>query len=110
LIAVQGRFWLKKEERNFLGRGRVELLRKIDELGSISQAARAMKMSYKSAWDAVDAMNRTADAPLVEKVLGGKGGGSARLTEEARQLMALFERMEGEHQAFLVRMTELARG
>lgn len=52
-IRIRGRIWLTVAGKNMLGRGRVELLEKIGTTGSISQAARAMKMSYKAAWDAV---------------------------------------------------------
>ena len=52
----------------------MELLTKIAECGSITQAAKSIKMSYKAAWDAVDQMNNLAGEPLVERVTGGKGG------------------------------------
>lgn len=106
MTAVHGRFWLTRNGKNFLGRGRIELLRHIDATGSIAKAARIMKMSYKSAWDAVDAMNKNAAAPLVERVSGGKGGGGSRLTDEARRLMEIFLQIEAEHAEFLSRTSE----
>ena len=60
-MEIEGRIWFKKEGKNLLGNGRVELLEKIDEHGSISKASKAMKMSYKAAWDMVDAMNNLSD-------------------------------------------------
>ena len=50
---------------NFLGDKRIRLLEAIDQQGSISQAAKAVPMSYKAAWDAVDDMNNVAPQPLV---------------------------------------------
>ena len=100
-LRLHGRLWLTLDGRNFLGRGRVELLERIRATGSISQAARAMKMSYKAAWDAVDAMNNAWGRPLVESATGGKGGGGTQLTEDAETLIAAFRRWEEEHRRFL---------
>ena len=48
-MEVQGRIWIKENNKNFLGHGKVELLERIAESGSIAKAAREMKMSYKAA-------------------------------------------------------------
>jgi molybdate transport system regulatory protein len=95
-LKADGRFWLTLDGRNFLGRGRVELLQRIRETGSISKAAKAMKMSYKAAWDAVDAMNGAWQSPLVES-----GPSGSRLTEDAELLIAAFQKTEAQHAAFL---------
>ncbi len=58
-----------------LGPGKVDLLESIDKAGSISEAARQGHISYRRAWDMVDAMNQCFKKPLVESVTGGKGGG-----------------------------------
>ncbi|WP_201353525.1 TOBE domain-containing protein [Hydrogenimonas urashimensis] len=104
--AVEGRLWLGKERRAFLGHGRMELLKKIDETGSISKAAKAMKMSYKAAWDAVDTMNNLAEKPLVERVTGGKGGGGTRLTAYGREVVETFRVLEEEHERFLRNLSQ----
>jgi molybdate transport repressor ModE-like protein len=75
---------------NLGGPGRIALLAKIAECGSITQAAKAIRMSYKAAWDAIDAMNNLAGEPLVERLAGGKGGGGTRLTARGEQLVANF--------------------
>jgi len=103
-IELSGRIWLNREGRGYLGAGRIELLERIDECGSIAQAARRMEMSYKSAWDAVEAMNNLADRLLVTRATGGKGGGGACLTEYGRQVIASYRLMETEHRRFLARM------
>jgi molybdenum-dependent DNA-binding transcriptional regulator ModE len=69
--------------RHFLGDTRIRLLEAIDRYGSISQAAKAVPLSYKAAWDAVDAMNNLAEAPLVERSVGGKHGAPASPTTAA---------------------------
>ncbi len=98
---LAGRFWVDKGGSGFLGRGRVELLERIAEHGSISAAARAMKMSYKAAWEAVDAMNNLADEPLVERSVGGRHGGGTRLTAAGRRTINLFRVIEEEYRRFL---------
>ena len=100
-LQADGRFWLTLNGRNFLGRGRVELLQRIRETGSISKAARAMKMSYKAAWDAVDAMNTAWGATLVESSPAG-----SRLTPDAEQLIARFQQAEARHAAFMKQLVD----
>lgn len=106
MTEVHGRIWLTRSGRNFLGKGRVELLQHIDDTGSIAKAARLMKMSYKSAWDKVDAMNRNAGCLLVECASGGKEGGGSKLTPDARRLISAYRKIEAEHEAFLARLSE----
>ena len=98
---VDGRLWIGRQKRSFLGRGRMRLLELIDEKGSISGAAREMKMSYKAAWDAIDSMNNLSEKPLVERVSGGRGGGGTVLTDYARELIETFRLLEEEHEMFL---------
>lgn len=95
-LKADGRFWLTLDGKNFLGRGRVQLLRAIRETGSISGAAKSMKMSYKAAWDAVDAMNAAWQSPLVESRPAG-----SRLTADAERLIAAFQEAEARHAAFM---------
>lgn len=100
-LKADGRFWLTLDGRNFLGRGRVELLQRIRETGSISKAAKAMKMSYKAAWDAVDAMNTAWQSPLVES-----GPSGSRLTEDAEKLIATYQTAEAHHTVFMQKLTD----
>lgn len=73
---------------------RVDILRRIGEGGSISQAARAVGVSYKAAWQAVDTLTNLAGVALVEKLVGGAGGGGARLTDAGRQLLGAADAVE----------------
>ena len=86
---------------NLGGSGRVGLLRAIAEQGSITHAAKAVGLSYKAAWDAVDTMNNIAGAPLVERSTGGRGGGSTRLTERGEQLVERFTHIAAVHERFV---------
>ena len=109
-IALQGSVWMTVGGQNFGGQGRVELLAKIAETGSISQAAKAIGMSYKGAWDAIDAMNNLAGEPLVERLTGGKGGGGSRLTARGEQLVRNFRVIEQVHRDFVEQLNRQAAG
>lgn len=90
----------------YLGTTRIRLLEAIDREGSISKAAKSTPMSYKAAWDAVDAMNNLADEPLVDRTTGGKNGGGTTLTDYGRKIVALYRAMEQENQLALNRLAE----
>lgn len=98
---LRGRLWIDGAEGTFLGYGRTILLERIREHGSITQAARSMKMSYRHAWELVDSMNRQATKPLVESAAGGKGGGGAHLTEEGERAIGLFWELYADFQKYL---------
>jgi molybdate transport system regulatory protein len=73
---------------------RLDILRRIGELGSISEAARSAHVSYKAAWQSLETLSNLAGAPLVEKAVGGSGGGGARLTQAGIQLLEAAELLE----------------
>ena len=77
-----------------LGPGKIELLRHIAETGSISQAAKKMKMSYRRAWLLIDELNQMFDKPCVETAAGGAGGGGAKVTAFGQKLIATFTALE----------------
>ncbi len=81
---IDGRFWLTNNGEYFAGRGRIELLKHIKETGSIARAAKVMKMSYKAAWDSVDAMNKMTGQTLVIRTSGGRDGGGSKITDIRR--------------------------
>lgn len=66
---------------------RLEVLRSMHHAGSISEAARANGVSYKAAWQALETLSNLAGAPLIEKSVGGSGGGGARLTREGLRVL-----------------------
>lgn len=68
---------------------RIDILRRIDDVGSISEAARGAGVSYKAAWQAIEILENLANGPLVERAVGGSKGGGTRLTEVGRQVLLL---------------------
>jgi len=92
-VQVRSKVWLEAQGRPVLGPGRLELLKYIDEQGSISRAARLLKITYRKAWGQIKAMEGQLGLPLLEKQAGGSGGGGARLTPEARNLLSKYFRL-----------------
>ncbi|HHT9154005.1 MAG TPA: winged helix-turn-helix domain-containing protein [Candidatus Hypogeohydataceae bacterium YC40] len=103
---VMGRMWIEGKEGTFLGYGRVVLLERIRQYGSITGAAKSMNMSYKHAWELVYSMNRQSKKPLVETATGGKGGGGARLTEAGDRAISVFWSLYKSFKNFLTERVE----
>ncbi|AOJ98182.1 TOBE domain-containing protein [Burkholderia vietnamiensis] len=100
-LALGGELWLRAGPQTLGGANRIALLAAIGETGSITRAAKAVGLSYKAAWDAIDTMNNLAGEPLVTRSTGGKGGGGTTLTPRAASLIAAFRTIEREHRRFI---------
>jgi molybdate transport system regulatory protein len=98
---LRGRIWVEGKDGTFLGYGRVVLLERIKQYGSITMAAKSMEMSYRAAWELVESMNKQANVPLVETATGGKGGGGANLTEAGEKAIHGFWRLYEKFGEFL---------
>ncbi|GAB3925873.1 winged helix-turn-helix domain-containing protein [Larkinella terrae] len=104
-LRINGRIWLEAQER-FFGIGRMELLERIQETGSINQAAKEMKMSYKRAWDLIQSMNSQADAPLVVTQTGGERGGGASVTAEGVKYLTYYRGLQDRFRQFMAQETQ----
>lgn len=93
-MKIQSRIWIQKEGKSYLGQGRIELLRHIQSEGSISKAAKKMRMSYKAAWDNLNQIKDLSGMPLIESSNGGVGGGGTSLTLQGRRAIEVFEKLE----------------
>lgn len=100
-LELGGELWLRAGDQTLGGATRIALLAAIGDTGSITRAAKAVGLSYKAAWDAVDTMNNLAGEPLVARSTGGKGGGGTTLTPRATSLIAAFRTIEREHRRFI---------
>ncbi len=77
-----------------IGPGKVALLERLDELGSISAAGRSLGMSYKRAWALIDDLNQCFGTPLVATQMGGRSGGGSALTPVGREVVAHYRAVE----------------
>lgn len=98
---------LELDEQPFLLEKRIELLKAIQKEGSISKAAKVVPMSYKAAWDAVDAMNNLSHTPIVSRETGGKGGGGTTLTPYGQNLLKTYTVLKNEQKMFLERLKNM---
>jgi molybdate transport system regulatory protein len=90
-----------------MGPGKAQLIALIEATGSISAAAREMGMSYRRAWQLVEAINLSFSQPVIVTATGGKRGGGASVTEVGRALVAQFHAMEDKASAAIAE--DLAR-
>ena len=104
--ALLGELKLCTEVGPSLGDTRIQLLEAIERLGSLSQAAKSIPMSYRAAWDALDEMNNLAEQPLVIRTAGGKNGGGTQLTAYGKQTVALYRALQAEYQQVLERVQQ----
>jgi formylmethanofuran dehydrogenase subunit E len=93
-VRIRSKLWVEVDGEPVFGRGRRLLLRAIDTYGSINQAAREVNISYRKAWSYIKAMEERLNIRLVERRTGGRNGGGAILTNEARGFLKKYETME----------------
>lgn len=103
---VTGSLWIDCNGERFFGPGRVELLERIEETGSINKAAKLMGMSYKKAWEMISALNNQATKPFVITQTGGQKGGGSVITAEAKELIGYHKQLRKRFTDFLKRETE----
>jgi molybdate transport system regulatory protein len=89
-LRIKSKIWLEADGRMIFSDGRLALLEAVDELGSLSLAARRLGMSYRAAWGLLKVTERALGAPLLDVTIGGRAGGGARLTVPARELVRRF--------------------
>lgn len=105
-LALRASLWLEVDGQTLGGAERIALLKAVAEQGSITQAALAVGLSYKTAWGAIDEMNALAGHPLVERATGGAGGGGTRLTEHGLRLVERFELLGAAHRRFVQMLSD----
>jgi len=98
---IKSRIWIELDGEEFLGEGKIKLLKAIEETGSLSKAAKTINISYKKAWHLIDSVNKTSKKPVTINSIGGKGGGGTELTPYAKSLIIAFDEMNQKCWEFL---------
>ncbi|MDB5319616.1 MAG: putative transcriptional regulator, ModE family [Phycisphaerales bacterium] len=91
---VRASLWIERGGVAALTEAGADLLEQIQAKGSLSEAARSLRFSYRRAWMLLDAMNKRWDAPLVLTAVGGKKGGGAKLTELGSRVLRSFRDLQ----------------
>jgi len=92
LMKVKFKIWMEQDGSVAFAEGRRMLLEAVDRLGSLNAAAKELGMSYRAAWGKIKATEKALGLKLLDVTTGGKGGGGAKLTDEARELVSLYNR------------------
>lgn len=87
------KLWVERDGLLVFSDYRAQLLRHIDETGSLTEAAQRMGLSYRRAWGKVREIERNLGVKLVQSEAGGAGGGGSRLTTQGERLLALYQRL-----------------
>lgn len=95
MIGVRSKIWFAIRGNPLIGQGRRDLLVYIDRFGSISAASREMGISYRKAWSSIQAMEECLGKKLIVRRRGGRDGGTASLTDVAKELIAKYDRVAG---------------
>jgi molybdate transport system regulatory protein len=102
---LRGRLWIETSGIALTESG-ADLLEQIEATGSLSEAARRLRYSYRRAWMLLDAMNRRWPAPLVTTAVGGKRGGGAKLTSAGRAVLAAYRDLQVQLETLLDHATQ----
>ncbi|PHR57068.1 MAG: hypothetical protein COA44_06665 [Arcobacter sp.] len=100
-FSLESEIYIRANSEDFLSPKRVQLLENIIIYGSMAKAAKALDISYKTAWAWIDKMNLLSSKPIVQRISGGKGGGGTIVTAFAKELMFRFKELEALHQKHL---------
>jgi molybdate transport system regulatory protein len=103
---LKAKVWVEIGGKNALTDAGADLLEQIDATGSLSEAARQLRFSYRRAWMLLDAMNKHWELPLVTTTIGGKQGGGAKLTELGTRVLRSFRDLQLQIEAAIDRESD----
>ena len=104
--AIKVKISIPIDKGTALGPGKVDLLEAIVSTGSISAAAKSMKMSYKRAWDLVSIMNQSFKQPVIITITGGKQGGGSSVTDFGLSLVKIYREMERQANESIIELSK----
>lgn len=94
---------LKLNQQLFTDARRIALLKAIEHTGSLSQAAKSIGISYRTAWDAINEINQLAPKPFLITATGGKNGGGTKLSAYGVRFIQLYDLLtQLQHNAFQI--------
>jgi molybdate transport system regulatory protein len=100
------KLWLEENGNKLFGDGPADILKLVDQLGSLSKAAAKINMSYSQAWQLIDTLEKKLGFKLLEKQVGGSEGGGSTLTKKGRLLMDTFLKFRGEARREMSKLEE----
>jgi molybdate transport system regulatory protein len=100
-MEIKSKIWFENENGVVISQGRIQLLRLIQQTGSLNKAAKEMGLSYQKAWKLIESSNKATDKPLVETKIGGNNGGGSQLTDYGKFLIETYDLINKECWLFL---------
>ncbi len=105
-FSIDIRIWIQSEKKPFAGKGKIELLEKIQEYGTLTKAASEMEIPYRQAWGKIHEMNKAYELPVAIFKKGGKDHGTTEVTEFGKKVISAFRNLESELEEFLLKQSE----
>ncbi len=97
-LRLNYKIWLETSERNgILGDKKCELLKAIEETGSLNDAMKKLNLTYRKTWDNLRKIERELGFPLIKPTRGGADGGNTVLTIEGKIIIQAFEKFHAEY-------------
>lgn len=93
-MSLKVRVRIDFDDLHSVGPGKIALLERMRDCGSLSQAARELDMSYRRAWQLLDSLNTSFNEPVIVTSIGGKGGGGSEITKLGLALIDTFRALE----------------
>ena len=100
-LRIKSKIWIENHEGVLISEGRVQLLKTIEQTGSLNKAAKVMSISYQKAWKMLDTTNKSSEKPLIETKIGGSKGGGTVLTSYGKNLIEAYESINKDCWKFL---------
>ena len=93
-MSLKIRLRIDFDDLHAVGPGKIALLERMRDCGSLSQAARNLDMSYRRAWQLLDSLNTSFNEPVIVTSVGGKGGGGSEITALGLSLIDTYRALE----------------
>ncbi len=100
-MKIKSKIWIESKNGVLLSDGRVQLLKMIDETGSLNKASKALNISYQKAWRLIDEVSKATTKPIIETKIGGSKGGGTSLTPYGKSLISIYETINKDCWQFL---------
>lgn len=100
-MKIKSKIWIETNNGILLSEGRVQLLKKIDETGSLNKASKVLNISYQKAWRLVDEVSKVSNQPIIETKIGGINGGGTFLTPYGKSMISIYETINKDCWKFL---------
>jgi len=96
ILKLKYKIWIEKDGEKVFGDGPLDILHRVERVGSLRQAAAEINMSYSQAWNLMKNLEKRLGFNLLKRNVGGERGGGSEITQEARELMIKFKSFRGE--------------